>query len=164
MDRGYGSAGRGIHERLNQGDVVQVLLEKGFDSKQFLSESMNEKGTPDFFVIGGLLRSSAGHDWLLVKKCTLVVPSSLGQLPDHSQEPYVEVSTSDFYRAESGQVVYFLPLAGSIRKVGVVHNCAKRNSCKFSLGTRVVEHSTTTLAGGHFFLLTRSMGYPPRRS
>ena len=138
MDRGYGSAGRGIHERLNQGDVVQVLLEKGFDSKQFLSESMNEKGTPDFFVIGGLLRSSAGQDWLIVKKCTLVVPSSLGQLADHSQEPYVEVSTSDFYtvytvyRAESSQVVYFLPLAGSIRKVGVVHNCAKRNSVSYT--------------------------------
>ena len=128
LERGYGSNSVSSHERLNVGDIVQVLLGNGFENKQILSSMVCSNGTPNFFVVGGILGSRCSKNWIVTKHCTLISPSTIGQLPDHNKDPFVEVYTPDFYKPNTNELVYFLPLLGTIRKVGVIHNCARKKS------------------------------------
>ncbi len=164
LHRGFGSKGKGSHERLCSGDVIQLLLPKDYKHKQFLTNFISDQGIPHFFKVGGFVQSTSGTKWAIVKQCSTVSSFATGQLPDHTQPPFIEVITPNFFHPETQSSVSFVELDNNIRKVGVLHNCAKEGKCKFSNGTRGVEHSATTLGGGNFFILTRSMGYPPRRS
>ena len=77
--------------------------------------------------------------------------------------PLLQVSTVSFYSVLD-DFHQFLKMTSVIRKVGVVHNCSYSNLCHYDNATRRVNHCTTTTAGGSFYLITKWMGYPPRRS
>ncbi len=83
-----------------------------------------------------------------------------------NRTPTIEVATSNFYLEQGEVPTQYVELTQNVSKVGVIHHCGAKakGKCKFSSSTRKVVHSTTTLNGGHFFLLTRPMSYPPRRS
>ena len=53
LHRGIGSPGKGTHERISIGDVVQVLLNGDFIGKKFLDPYTSKQGAHNFFVIGG---------------------------------------------------------------------------------------------------------------
>ena len=74
------------------------------------------------------------------------------------------MATPDFFKPETQSSVCFLDLDSKIKKLGVLHNCAKNGKCKFAVGSGGVEHSATTLGGGVLYILTKSIGYPPRHS
>lgn len=164
LHRGFGSSAKSSHEQLGISDVVQVLLRPGFKSKKFLTSYVSNKGTPHFFVVGGFIKGKSGVSWVVVHQCTLVSPKSVGQLPDLRVSPMIQVRTKKFYDLDRLPDYQYLRLSSNVRKVGVLHNCSKKGRCVFSFDTRQVEHSCTPLDDGHFFILSRSMGYPPRRS
>ncbi len=164
LTRGFGSSAKSSHERMHIGDVIQVLLKPGYEKKRFPSTFISPEGLPNFFVVGGFIQSDTGTNWAIVKKSIMLSPSNLGQLPDHSATPFIEVSTPTFYNLNRQTKYYYLEITNRIRKVGFIHNCADEGSCTFSSRERRVEHSTTTLNGGRFFLITKCMAYPPRRS
>lgn len=164
LNRGFGSSGKSSHERMEIGDVVQVLLNSGFEQKRFLSTFICNNGEPKFFVIGGFIRSRSGISWAVVKRCTLLSPSVVGQMTDFSLPPLIQISTQDFYTSLESSHHFYLQLSGDIRKVGVLHDCSRKGNCTFSFDTRRVTHCSTTLQTGSFFIITRSMAYPPRRS
>lgn len=164
LNRGFGSTSRSSHERLQIGDIVQLLIESGHEQERFPISSTTPTSCPTFFVLGGFIRSVSGVNWALVKRCSLISPSRLGQLPDMNRPPFIEVVTTKFYDTESMVDHQYLELSNCVRKVGVLHNCSGQGSCQFCSQTRRVVHSRTTLDGCRFFILTRSMAYPPRRS
>lgn len=164
LHRGFGSSARGIHEQLHIADIVQVLMDSSFKQKKFVSSSISYSGLPIFFVIGGFISSSTGTSWAIVKACELLTPSALDQLPDSRNPHLIKVKTMPFYGQAGTEHCHYIELTNHIRKVGVVHNCSADNLCVFSSQLRNVMHSSTTLDGSQFFLLTRSMAYPPRRS
>ena len=92
------------------------------------------------------------------------MPTQGRQLPDFNRPLLLEVETDNFYNVQSRKEYYYLELVNSVRKVGVIHNCSSVDGCEFSFTKRIVRHSTNTLNGGRFFILTRAMAYPPRRS
>ena len=165
LNRGFGSAGKGAHERLFIGDIVQVLISsKCTDRGKFISTSQSEDSTPYFFVVGGFFQSLSGRSWALVKECKAVSPARISQMPDFSQPPLLEVICPTFYTDFEQSHHHFLNLNSAVSKVGVIHNCGAHGKCKFSIPEGQVLHSSDTLSGGNFFLLTRCMAFPPRRS
>lgn len=164
FNRGYGSVGKGAHERIVLDDIIQVLLVPGFRRKHVLSGFISNVGTPHFFIIGCLVQSNTSHAWAVVKECTLKSPSTVGQLPEQTQLPLLHVYTEPFYDTQVQSDIYFLKLDKSMRKVGMMHDCQHTGKCRFNFDNRTIQHSTTTLDGGCFYLMTRSMSYPPRRS
>lgn len=164
LDRGYGSSGKSSHERLELGDIVQVLMHPLFKQRKFITSSFSEDGYPQFFVVGGFYETDSGRSWAVVKHCSLLSPSLISQLPDCSHSSLIKVATDRFYCPRSKVRVHYLELNRNVSKVGVLHNCAVDGNCKFTTSTRRLQHSTNTLEGGRFLLLTRSMAYPPRRS
>lgn len=161
--RGYGSSSPGHHEQLLIGDIVQVLsTSKGAQAK--IIDTAQQVGRfPCFFVIGSLVKSPCGSVWASVSQCKQESPNNKSQIPDYKANAFFKVSTSPFYETE---VIQLLQLTGSIRKVGVVHDCKNSGCCTrgHSLQNNSFHHSETALTGGSFFLLTRSLGFPPRRS
>ena len=165
LDRGYGSNCRSSHERLENGDIIQLLLMPGSEQHTFINSSHNTRGVPHFFVIGGFFRSTNGEQWAVVRHCELLFPHSLHHIPQFNETPIIEVSTKPFYHMNNHYGLRFLSLTSNVVKVGVLHNCEARNgTCDFSTATNSPIHFCDTLSGGRFFLLTRSMAYPPRRS
>ena len=114
--------------------------------------------------LGSLIKGS--HEQLQTGDivCKLQSPSVLGQLPDVNRTPLIEVSTSNLYNAEEQAGHFFLELNVDVKKVCVIHNCNSKGDCLFSLDQKRVTHCSTTLQSGSFYIITRSMGYPPRRS
>ena len=164
LQRNYGSSVKGSHEQVHIGDVVQILLRDRFKHRKFLPAFICTSGLPNFFVVGGFMRSKIGRSWAVLKEVELISPSSLSQIPEFNHPLLIDVLTPKFYTPQTMSGLYYLEMQSSVRKVGVAHNCSADGGCDFSFSTRHVVHSTNTLNGGRFFLLTRSMGYPPRRS
>ena len=162
--RGFGSAKKSEHERIEYGDVVQVLLKPGFRQRKFLHTSICTTGSPSFFVVGTLVLTKSGIGWAIVRECTLEEKATKGKLPDSTSSGFVEARTRDFYNLDNPNNFYFLMMNTNVRKVGVVHNCSCTGTCEFNSEARTVVHSETTLQEGRFFLLTRQLGYPARRS
>ena len=163
LHRGFGSANKGTRERLLIGGIIQVLLKGDYQHKNFINSYMSERGAPIFFVIGGFYRGPDHKAWAIVKPCQLIDTETVPQLPDLSNSGLLQVSTSDFYSVldYSHQ---FIEMTSVVRKVGFIHNCSNSNLCEYNTATRRVTHCTTTTAGGSFLLVTRWMGYPPRKS
>ena len=86
LSRGVRSSTKCSHERLHIGDIVQLLLDRGFE-KKFPSRSISSNGSPTFFVVGGFLESSTEMNSAIVKISNVLSPSALGQLP-HSHRPH----------------------------------------------------------------------------
>lgn len=163
LNRGGSScSGKSSNERLELGSIIQVLVTPGTEGRKFIRSSTS--GNPTFYTIGGFFQSTSGSTWALVKKCTLISPAHISQLPDTKRSPLIEVITPDFYASSSQCPHSYLQMTSGITKVGSIHNCERYGTCSFNATSKNVEHSTTTLQGGNFFLLVRSMGYPPRRS
>ena len=162
LERCFGSKSKGAHEKLMIGDVIQVLLTDTLKRNMFLDSVKSTKGTPRFFVIGVFLQVAVRGGWAVVKECKPVSTDSISQLPDPKGKPLLDVHTADFYSSQES--IHFIELSEMIRKVGYIHNCGHNNTCQFLHDSRRVKHSCSTLDRGRFFLLTRSMGYPPRRS
>lgn len=161
LDRGFGSSTPGAHEQLLLGDVVQVLIDGERVTEKFLTRSECTEAELHFFVVGALLTSSSSTIWACVKPC--IRQTGNNQLPDLTADPIIQVYTSTFY-TETTDAHQMLRLDGSVKKVGVIHDCGSANACVFSADNKAVHHSKTTLDTGTFFLLSRSMGFPPRRS
>ena len=162
LQRGFGSKSLGPHERLMLGDVIQFLLPQGFGSGVFLSSLHDQGGTPYFFVIGALLQTAGGQPWACIKQCFKHTSVLNTQIPCFKEEPLVRVSTANFYQSDISVPYHFVQLTGKVKKVGVIHDCSSGN-CSYPSST-TVRHSVHTLEAGFFFILPRSMGYPPRRS
>ena len=160
LNRGFGCSAKSSHERIHIGDIVQVLLRDGHERKRFLSSSMAPDGQHTFFVVGAFIKSTSRMQWAVVKQCTFVTPSISAQLPESCT---IQVSTPDFYDNDSPRWQY-LQMVNQVRKVGHFHDCTSDGACEFSNETQRVKHSKTTLNGGLFFLITKQIGYPPRRS
>lgn len=159
--RGYGSKSYNSHERVEVGDVVEVLIGKHDPLAQFITVSADGAGSPLLFVVGGIISVTSGSIWLVVKPCT-AGPSSAPQVPDYNGNLKIHVTTPSFYEPKSH--FQFLELSNNVRKVGYVHDCESDGQCLFDAQKKSVAHSTTTLRGGHYFILSRFTAYPPRRS
>ena len=159
--RGYGSNSYYPHERVEAGDMVQVLIAKHDPSAQFITVSAEGVGSPLFFVVGGLISVTSGSIWLVVKRCT-TGPSHAPQVPDYNGTLKIHVTVPPFY--EPNSVFQFLELSKHVRKIGCIHDCKFSGQCSFNEDRKSIIHSTTTLGGGRFFLLSRFTAYPPRRS
>ena len=166
--RGFGSSTTCPHERLIPGDVVQVLTNHSKDTQCLITPSDTQRGEISFYVIGAIIadktQSSQGL-WLLVRPCEVDRTHRL-QLPNYNSDLIVPMFTGNFFKETSSvrRGYSFLSLTCRVRKVGLLHNCTEDGGCSFNRRDRTVHHSTTTLNGGHFFLIPRSLGYPPRRS
>lgn len=163
LHRGYGSKTLGSHERLKIGDVVQVLLPADFKQHRFLHELQSSSGSPNYFAVCAFFKEEDGTQWVNVKHCKTSSSAMTEQIPNFNADPLLQVSIPPLHSAGISES-HFFQLNTSIKKVGVLHDCTTSKGCKFSARTKSVIHSTTTVLGGHFFLLIRSMGYPPRRS
>lgn len=164
LQRGFGSATKSSHERLHVGNIVQILLEPGFEHKTFLANFISSKGRPTFFLIGGFIEDVDGTNWALVENCTVLSPSSLGQMRDTKLSPFISVRTFSFYREDTSRQWHFLELSEKVRKVGFIHKCGSASSCDFTSRDTSITHSETTLGGGDFYILNSLLAYPPRRS
>lgn len=168
LDRGFGSQTKSSHERLQIGDIVQVLLEPELEHKSFPSKFISSKGRPVFFLIGGFIQDKDGTNWALVKHCKLLSPSNLSQMRDAKLSPYITIRTPNFFTGQANRRSQYLELSEKIRKVGVVHKCTSsgcsRSSCSFTSRATRITHSQTTLGGGDFYILNNMLAYPPRRS
>ena len=161
LNRGFGSKSKGLHERMVVGDTIQLLLKSGHSERTFLDTSVSMHGTPSFFIICAFVKHPHGT-WAVVKGCQVLNNASLSQLPDFSQPPVIEVETPKACRI--GDFIHFIKLAGSIRKLALIHNCSADGICDFDDKSQKVKHTTCPANGGRFFLVSRSMGFPPRRS
>ena len=161
LSHGFGSKCYSAHERIEVGDLIQVLVSKSNVNKTFLEVSHNGQGAPEFFIIGGILSAPSGEIWLVVKRCDTDFSSD--QIPDYNQPLVLPATWGPFFTNES-RLFSFIRLDYRVRKIDFIHNCSEKRKCNYCLSTRTVAHSTTTLLGGSFFLLTRYSGYPPRRS
>ena len=161
FQRCYGSGALGSHERLNVGDAVQILLHINASNAIFLHTKLCSSGLPTFFVIGGLFTDSVRISWSVVNKCALC-DGEAKQLP--TKQSFIRVQTTSFYMSTTASTLQFLRLTPNVRKVGFLHDCFVDGGCIFNTTSRSLKHSTTTLEGGTFLLMTRYMGYPPRRS
>ena len=163
LRRGYGSNTFSPHERLELGDIVQLLVKEGNEDSLMLDRMDEDTGQPFFFVIGCFIKTPAGDSWIVVKRCKFRCDRKIGQIPDFNADPVLLVLTPNMY--DSPFRLQFIKLSYRVRKVGVQHDCSINNSCHFrTSSSRELTHSETTLGGGQFFLHTRSLGYPPRRS
>ena len=169
LQRGGGINARSTHERLHIGDVLQVLLDKGFEQNKFISTYVSCSGLPSFFVVCAFISSKSGARFAVVKQCTISSSNSIGQLPDVNGSPFIEVRAPKVY----GELVngngltmdyHFIEMTYHIRKVGIMLNHKTDRSCQFDTEMKTLHHSRTTLNGGRFFILTKAKGYPPRRS
>lgn len=151
------------HERIGHGDVIQLLTSSPRHCR-FVDTDESGAGQNQFFVVGGLIKSTCGEIWLVLKRCAYNTNASR-QIPDFSTSILIQTEIPPFYTSSliSGSVCFTL-LNSYVRKVGVVHNCCKQVGCSFCPKSKTVKHSKTTLKGGHFFILSRSLAYPPRRS
>ena len=164
LRRKYGKSGSGSHERLVVGDVIQLLLPDDASKLKFLDASVSPKGTPYFFVIGGFIRHSKECSWAIIRPCVLDESATVSQLPmPASSPPFIRITTTPFYTS-SFSTVQFVRLSSVVRKVGCFHNCAAKGQCTFSNRSSFAVHSHSTTDGGSFLLISRSLGYPPRRS
>ena len=162
LRRGYGSNTLSAHERLELGDVVQLLVKGGQEDFLMLDGMNADAGRPFYFVIGCFIKTRAGESWIVVKRCNFRCQRQVGQIPDFNADPVLPVLTPNMY--DSPLRLQFIKLSYCVRKVGVQHDCSANNLCQFSTSSwRHLTHSETTLGGGRFFLHTRSFGYPPRR-
>ena len=164
-ERGFGSRSISSHERIDRGDVVQVLVKKATLRSRFITSSGQGNGVITYFVVGGIISSPSNGLWLVVKPCLTHDGSDdiliSHQIPDYNKPLRLRASTTPFYKHEA----QYLKLNDFIRKVGCMHDCSHASHpCHFNTCTKTVLHSETTLEGGHFFLLTRFSAYPPRRS
>ena len=161
--RGYGSSSAGNHEHINLGDVVQILCSSEAAKSVFITDDDDVSKEPHYFVVGALIESVTGTAWASVKQCKKIRQSAARQIPDFSDEPLLEVDIPPFY-SEVEPTFQFIKLTEFVRKVGVVHNCGSGTRCFTTDKSSAVQHAVTTLSGGSFFLLSRAMGFPPRRS
>lgn len=159
--RGYGSSAINSHERLKVGDFIQLLIQRCDTDAVFLHTKLCSSGLPFFFVVGGFFTDSSGQSWSVVKRCTLP-DGEAKQLPTTTKVSFLRAKTATFYSCTSS--MQFLRLTPHVRKVGFLHDCFLDGGCTFDTSSRTLTHSTTTLAGGTFLLMTRYMCYPPRRS
>lgn len=166
--RGYGSSSSSSHERLDRGDIVQVLLDRHDAHSRFIITSDNKTGSLCFFLVGGFLetRASAHTDvaktFLIVRQCT-TSPSHQQQIPNYNKCLVPKASVPPFYNTDDN-AFSFIQLTSRVRKVGVIHDCGSTKTCTFNNTTMSVTHSTRTLDGGDFYLFPRNTAYPPRRS
>ena len=166
--RGTSTSSTG-HEKIGVGDVVQVLQTFNIRSSRFVQMSDDVQGNLNYFVVSAILESTNRSIWLITKRCSLSTsPVPTPQIPSYNEPlltkaiiPPSFVSTSHTPHATGFS---YIPASSNVRKVGVVHNCKADKGCVFSIPNRTARHSRTTLQGGNFFLITRSSGYPPRRS
>lgn len=161
FDRGIGSSNYNAHERIGAGDTVQVLLNSSQKDDILLQSCSDGTGDVTFFVVGSVLLTSSNQLFLAVHKCTTNV-AFVPQVPDYTHDLLLHSTTMDFFSLRNIQNVSYLRLDKYVRKVEVLHNCNAR--CKFNFENRTVSHSKSTLEGGSFLILSRSLGYPPRRS
>lgn len=162
LQRVSGSSSYCTHERLEYGDIVQVLVPSDVCSRRkFIQLSANGVGVHEYYTIGGIISNGSASIWLVVKLCS--TSTACAQIPDYNKPLILEASIPPFY-TESYLPFFFLELNNRVRKVGYIHNCRITNGCQFCTETMVVTHSTSTLGGGEFLILNRSSGYPPRRS
>ena len=138
-------------------------MNRACTGRKFPSTYITTSGDPSFFVVGGLVQSSSGINWAIVRQCTVLRPATLGQLPENADSMLIEISTKPIYDMQDNHFQY-LQLTDDVRKVGYLHNCTHQNDCVFSFEKQQVNHSSTTLSGSRFFLISKYMGYPPRRS
>ena len=151
------------HERIGHGDVIQLLTSSPGHCR-FVDTNESGAGQNEFFVVGGLIKTTCGEVWLVLKRCENNM-NACGQMPDFSTSLIIQTEIPPFYTSSLiSQPVCFTLLNGYVRKVGVLHNCTKQGGCSFCPKSKTVKHSTTTLKGGHFIILSRSLAYPPRRS
>ena len=153
-----------MHERLTSGDLVQVLLHKRArcDSR-FIQVSETGVGQHSYFVVGFFIRCKSGALWASVKQCR-THNSFRSQVLDFNKELIAEATLPAFFSTNDASPMSFLCLDHRVRKIGVVPNCCKRDMCSFDHDSNVIKQLNTTLTGGDFLLLTRSLSYPPRRS
>lgn len=145
------------------GDIIQLLLKSGHSERTFLDTSVSMHGPPSLFIICGFVKHPHGS-WAVVKKCQVINNASLSQLPDFSQPPVIEVETPQVCSVGDGWAIHFIELRSYIRKHALIHNCSADGTCDFDEKTQRVKHSTCPANGGRFYLVSRSMGFPPRRS
>ncbi len=164
LNRGFGSKTKSEHERLEVGDVIQILIPTEYEDRTFPSRHVNYKSSPSYYTVGGFIQCITGVCWALVRKCTLLTPSSVHQLPKSNTPHLLHVRTADFYCLDTQPQFQYMELTSHVKKVGCVHNCEATKSCTFCPDSKRVFHSKSTLDGSNFFILSRSMAYPPRRS
>ena len=98
LRRGFGSSKTSSHERLERGDVVQLLLhEKRSPSDAFLHVSFTEQGKHTYAVIGGFFKSKDGTAWAVVETCKIITSPVASQIPDYKRTPLLSVETEPFY-------------------------------------------------------------------
>ena len=133
-------------------------------SSRFITVSTDGSGTPFYFVVGGIISVEGGPIWLVVKHCC--VDDALGaQVPDYKKTLWIKATLPAFYEPHSTS--HLLELSEYVRKVGCVHdccNCTNKEPCTADSERKTVKHSVKATDGGHFFILPRFAGYPPRRS
>ncbi|MEM1282988.1 MAG: hypothetical protein AAGG81_05485, partial [Chlamydiota bacterium] len=167
FQRGFGSTGKNSHEMLRLGDVVQVLLKRPAVSSRFIELSSDGYGKIAYFVIGAIIATEEKCNWLITRQCTsTTTSSSTSQMPDYNHPLINKIKTIPFFDncSQSANAFSYIHQDRRVRKVGILHNCKEDGGCHFSSSSRTVNHSTTSLDGGHFFVISRSYGYPPRRS
>ncbi len=91
-------------------------MSKGSSHKQFQTAFVSNKGSPHFFIIGGFVQSSLGERWAILKRCTVIYPPVIEQLPDISQHTYMEISTPNFFQPDTHSSVCYLDLDSNIKK------------------------------------------------
>lgn len=168
LRRGFGSGSISDHERLQQGDVIQLILEKEHHRHKFLNSALSSKGLNYYFLIVAFFRHNSGKQYIAVKMCNHIGPRLTTQIPNLANTPLVEIETACLYTTTQLTDIQFFSTtdASAMRKVGVIHNCSAQsdNPCHFNDFTKTVRHTSSTISGGRFFLITRFAGYPPRRS
>lgn len=164
LHRGYGSNTVSTHERIRSGDVVQVLTRViAGSSSRFVPTGTDGSGRHKYLVVGFVLKCGIHGLWAAVKECSTFA-SQTAQLLDYNKELVITATTSPFFTDSTAKPISFVKLDKNVKRVGVQHNCSATQGCKFDTSARTVSHSQTTLTGGSFFLQTRALGYPPRRS
>ena len=151
LNRGFGSTAKSEHERLEPGDVIQILIGKEYEDRKFPSRHVHSNSSPSYYTIGGFIQCNTGICWAIVRKCTVLSPSSVHQLPDSSTPHLLHVRTSDFFRLDTQPQCQYMQLTSHVKKVGCVHNCEATNSCTFCPESKRISQSNSTLDGVFFF-------------
>ena len=151
LRRGYGSKSANVHERLNLGDIVQILVNDGNERASILDASGSENGMPSYFVIGAFIQSQSDHSWIAVKKCKLLSRGKMHQVPDFNSKPVLPVLTTNMFDRHHQHQLQFIKLSKSVRKVGFQHDCSVGNRCVRSSSSRRITHAASTLDGSRFF-------------
>lgn len=141
LRRGYGSKSANVHERLNLGDIVQILVNDGYERASILDTTGSENGRPAYFVIGAFIQSQSDHSWIAVKQCKLLSRGKMRQVPDFNAKPVLPVLTTNMFDRHHQHQLQFIKLSKSVRKVGFQHDCSVGNRCVWSSSSRRITHA-----------------------